>query len=115
MTYETDDEYEYEQYLDEDEQQFPTPTEGEFIVNAVTGQSTKYLVGSKYEHLFWKILNVGLSTYDPNPKNPGGSARGGKTFFFPSPEDYEFFHEKTLNEKIKIAWRQKRLKMAYEK
>ena len=105
MTYETDDEYEYEQ-----DEIILHPTEGTYIINAVTGHQTKYLVGSKYEALFWKMIDVCLSTYNPKSKTPLGSARGGKTFFFPSPEDYESIYEKTLNENIKIAWKQKRLK-----
>ena len=103
MSY-TDDEYDYEH----DDLTFH-PTEGKYIINAVTGQQTKYLVGSKYETLFWKMLDVCLLTYNPNPKKYMGPAIGGKIFFFSSPDDYEFFCGNTLNESIKIAWRQKRL------
>lgn len=106
--YETDDEYDYEQ---EEEEIVLHPTEGKYIINAVTGGQTKYLVGSKYESLFWKMLDVSLSSYIPIPKKIMGPARGGKTFFFFSPEDYESIYEKTLDESIKIAWRQKRMRV----
>ncbi len=50
------------------------PTKGVYIINAFTGEETKYLVGSKDEGRFWKVNNVSLSSYDPTPKKFMGSA-----------------------------------------
>ena len=113
--------YEYESEMNDDDDPYEYepeeftlfPTEGKYIINAFTGKPTKYLVGSKFEALFWKVLNSSLSSYNPTPKKKMGPARGGPTYFFSSPEDYERFHEKTLDENLKIAWRQKRLRFTF--
>ena len=107
MSYSSDDEYEYEQ-----DEIILHPTAGKYIINAVTGKQTTYLVGSKYESLFWKVLDVSISSYDPTPKNFMGSSRGAKLLFFSSPEDYEVIHGKTLDENSKISWRQNRGKIS---
>ena len=98
--------YEYEP-----EETILYPTKGKEIIYVFTGKPTKYLVGSKYEALFYKVVDVSLSLYNPTQKKIMGPARGGKTFFFFSPEDYESIYEKTLDESIKIAWRQKRMRV----
>ena len=46
--YDTDD-YEQEEII-------LHPSEGPYIINALTGEKTKYLVDSKYETLFWKMV-----------------------------------------------------------
>ena len=115
--------YEYQSEMNDDDDPYEYqpeeftlfPTEGKYIINAFTGKPTKYLVGSKFEALFWKVLNSSLSSYNPIPKKFMGSSRGGSTYFFSSPEDYERIHEKTLDENIKIAWKQKHLRVKNEK
>ena len=84
------------------------PTKGVYITNVFTGKDTKYLVGSKDEDRFYKVIDVSISVYDSTPKKIMGPAQGSSTFFFSSPEDYESFYEKTIDENIKISWRQKR-------
>ncbi len=99
------DDYDYEP-----EETTLHPTTGVYIINAFTGKETKYLVGSKDEGRFWKVNNVSIFSYDPTPKKFMGPAQGSKSYFFASPEDYELVLEKTLDENLKIAWRQKRLR-----
>ena len=60
--------YDDEPYEYEPEEFTLFPTEGKYIINAFTGKPTKYLVGSKFEALFWKVLNSSLSSYNPTPK-----------------------------------------------
>ena len=88
------------------------PTKGVYIINAFTGEETKYLVGSKDEGRFWKVNNVSIFSYDPTPKKFMGPAQGSKSYFFASPEDYELVLNKKLDENLKIVWRQKRLKIS---
>ena len=95
--YETDDEYEYEE-----EEYIFHPTDGKYIKDAVSGVETRYLVGSKFETLFWKVSDVSLTSYDP-------STQTGKTFFYSSPEAYEKNHNITLNETKKITRRFKKM------
>ena len=77
------------------------PTKGKYIVNAVTGTPTRFLVGSKDERRFWKTLDVSAEAYDPS--------RGvGKSFFFPSPEAYEKAKNLNLSEERKRNWRARR-------
>ena len=109
-----DDDYDYEP-----EEIILHPTKGVYIINALTGKETKCLVGSKDERRFWKVIDSRLSSYDPTPKTryacPSkavGSAQGSKTYFFLSPEDDELILEKTVDENLKKAWRQKRLKVS---
>ena len=104
MSYIDDYDYEPEDYK-------LHPTNNVYIINAFTGKETKYLVGSKDEDRFWKVNDVRLSSYDPTPKKFMGPAQGSKTFFFSSPEDYELVIEKTLDENLKMAWKQKRLRI----
>ena len=99
------DDYDYEP-----EEIILHPTKGVYIMNAFTGKKTKYLVGSKDEGRFWKVDNVSIFSYDPTPKKFRGSAQGSKRYFFASPEDYELVLKKKLDENLKIAWRQKRLR-----
>ena len=66
----------------------------------------------KDECRFWKVIDSRLSSYDPTPKKVMGPAQGSRTYFFLSPEDYELILEKTLDENLKKAWRQKRLKVS---
>ena len=101
------DDYDYEP-----EEIILHPTKGVYIINALTGKKTKYLVGSKDECRFWKVIDSRLSSYDPTPKKVMGPAQGSRTYFFLSPEDYELILEKTLDENLKKAWRQKRLKVS---
>ena len=77
------------------------PTERSYIVNAITGTPTHFLVRSKDERRFWKVIDVSLSSYDP-------STGDGKTFFFPSPEAYETAKNLKLSEEKKRAWRSRR-------
>jgi hypothetical protein len=77
------------------------PTERSYIVNAITGTPTHFLVRSKDERWFWKVMDVSLSSYDP-------STGDGKTFFFPSPEAYETAKNLKLSEEKKRAWRSRR-------
>ena len=77
------------------------PTERSYIVNALTGTPTHFLVRSKDERRFWKVIDVSLSSYDP-------STGDGKTFFFPSPEAYETAKNLKLSEEKKSAWRSRR-------
>jgi hypothetical protein len=77
------------------------PTERSYIVNAITGTPTHFLVRSKDERWFWKVIDVSLSSYDP-------STGDGKTFFFPSPEAYETAKNLKLSEEKKRAWRSRR-------
>ncbi len=77
------------------------PTERSYIVNALTGTPTHFLVRSKDERRFWKVIDVSLSSYDP-------STGDGKTFFFPSPEAYETAKNLKLSEEKKRAWRSRR-------
>ena len=75
------------------------PTERKYIVNAVTGISTNFLVGSKDERRFWKVVDVSLSSCDPGD---------GKTFFFPSPKSYENSRNLKLSKSKKRNWRARR-------
>ena len=77
------------------------PTERSYIVNALTGTPTHFLVRSKDERRFWKVIDVSLSSYDP-------STGDGKTFFFPSPEAYETAKNLKLSEEKKKNWRARR-------
>ena len=77
------------------------PTERKYIVNAVTGIPTTFLVRSKDERRFWKVVDVSLSSCDP-------STGDGKTFFFPSPEAYENTRNLKLSEEKKRNWRARR-------
>ena len=78
------------------------PTERSYIVNALTGTPTHFLVRSKDERRFWKVIDVSLSSYDP-------STGDGKTFFFPSPEAYETAKNLKLSEERKRSWRARRV------
>ncbi len=77
------------------------PTEREYIINAITGIPTIFLVKSKDERRFWKVIDVSLTSYDPSTGN-------GKTFFFPSPEAYETAKNLKLSEEKKRNWRARR-------
>lgn len=77
------------------------PTERKYIINAVTGIVTNFLVGSKDERRFWKVVDVSLNSYDP-------STGTGKTFFFPSPETYENARNFKFSEEKKRNWRMRR-------
>ena len=77
------------------------PTERKYIVNAVTGIPTNFLVGSKDERRFWKVVDVSLSSCDP-------SSGDGKTFFFPSPEAYENARNLKLLRSKKRTWKARR-------
>ena len=78
------------------------PTDGKYIIDAVSGEKTLHLVGSKFERLYFKILDVSLSAYD--------SVTGtGQTYFFSSPEAYEVERHIKLAESKKIAWRKKQV------
>ena len=116
-----DDEYDYEpkenkMSFDDDYDYEPEeitlhPTKGVYIINAFTGKETKYVVGSKDEGRFWKVINETLSLYDSTPENFMGPVKGSPTYFFPSLEGYERFYEKTIDENRKISWRKKRLRL----
>ena len=81
------------------------PTDGKYIVEAISGMKTRHLVGSKFEPLFWKMVDVlSLPSDDSTTKT-------GKTFFFTSPEAYEAIRHVELNEKVKNTWRKKRLRV----
>ncbi len=77
------------------------PTERRYIINAITGIPTIFLVKSKDERRFWKVIDVSLTSYDPSTGN-------GKTFFFPSPEAYETAKNLKLSEEKKRNWRARR-------
>ena len=78
------------------------PTEGNYIINAVTGIPTNFLVSSKDARRFWKVTDVSLSSYDPSMGN-------GKTFFFPSPEAYENARNLKISEERKRNWKARRV------
>ena len=77
------------------------PTKGKYIVNAVTGTPTRFLVGSKDERRFWKTLDVSAEAYDP-------ATGAGKSFFFPSPEAYEDRRSSKISKERKMDWRARR-------
>ena len=67
---------------------------GSRIRNALTGQYTKDIVGSKFEDLYFKITLT------------EGNAL---TLFYDSPEQYERHHHEKLPTNIKEKWIKKRL------
>ena len=68
--------------------------QGDRIKNAVTGERTRFAVGSSDEDLFFKVSEA--------------SGRNGRNIplvlFYDSPEQYENHHFTAVDEKIKEAW-----------
>jgi hypothetical protein len=52
---------------------------GSFICNAKTGYKTRFIVGSRAEDLFFKVIDASARDKDKNPA----------VFFFESPEQFE--------------------------
>ena len=82
------------------EEQIFYPTEGKYIVNAITGIQTNFRLGSKFERKFWKVLDVSLRAYNP-------STGTGKTYFFPSPEVYENVKNVKISTERKNSWKRR--------
>ena len=86
---------------DSGEDQIFYPTKGKYIVNAITGVQTVFRVASKYERQFWKVSDVSLEAYDP--------LEGlGRTYFFPSPETYEYARDVKISKDRKLSWNKRR-------
>ena len=86
---------------DDNDEQTTYPTQGNYIVNAITGVQTIFRVGSKYERQFWKVSDVSLQSYDP-------STASGRTYFFPSPEAYENAKNVQIPKDRKLSWNKRR-------
>jgi hypothetical protein len=72
---------------------------GSRIRNAVTGQYTPYIVGSKDEDLFFTVID-----------SAGYQGRKDPLFlFYDTPEQYENHQFTKLNQKIKEKWYEKNL------
>lgn len=86
---------------DDDDDQTFYPTQGKYIVNAITGVQTIFRVGSKHERRFWKVSDVSLTAYEP-------ATGTGATYFFPSPEAYENVRNIKLSKDKKRSWKNRR-------
>ena len=86
---------------DDDDDQTFYPTQGNYIVNAITGVQTIWRVSSKHERQFWKVLDASLEAYDP-------STGTGRTYFFPSPETYETAKNVKISKDTKLSWKKRR-------
>ena len=86
---------------DNEEETILYSTDGQYIVDAVSGVQTQYLVGSNDELRFWKIADVSLRTYDE-------VEAAGRILFYSSPEAYEDIRNLKLDKNMKIAWREKK-------
>lgn len=85
---------------DDDDDQTFYPTQGKYIVNAITGVQTIFRVGSKHERQFWKVVDASLKAYDP-------STESGPTYFFPSPEAYENAKNVEISKDRKLSWKKR--------
>jgi hypothetical protein len=73
---------------------------GSPIRNAKTGFLTDYVVGTKFEDLFFKVsMTSGLNRYDRAPA----------TLFYDSPEQYEMHQDCILPVELKEKWVEKRV------
>ena len=78
---------------------------GNKIRNAETGEYYNYLVGSKYEDMFFSVR---LSTGECNGKNAAA------TLFFTSPQHYTSYLYNDVSEDVVESWNYKRDKLIKE-
>ena len=78
---------------------------GSQIRDAITGQRCQYLVGSKYEDLFFSVIICNGNTRQPYHPS---------VLFYDSPEQYEKHQHIDLPIDVKTLWYRKNASMIYE-
>ena len=82
------------------ENNFYSSDRGQYIVNALTGETHPYKVGSKEELLFWRVII-------PYTKD---NINDSIKLFYNSPQEYEFHRNMSVPVENKIYWLRKNKK-----
>jgi len=83
---------------DAPEEYFPSPSQG-YIVHALSGTRTNFVVGSGFEKQFWKVCDATLQ---------GKVGHEDRTYFFRSPEEYQKAKGVSVSPALLKSWRARR-------